>query len=122
MRGSICNLSLVVGGEMAKRGAWFNRVRVSSGGKSEREAQLLKICLVGQREILIEPFGHEHLRCRAPIRAAISKLDACAHEHLWRLGERDHTEPKWQAQVNVSLIEANVANRECGRRHVQGLV
>src|ERR1700738_1006228 len=76
VRGSICNLSLVVGGEMAKRGAWFNRVRVSSGGKSEREAQLLKICLVGQREILIEPFwarasplprpntsGHQQARC-----------------------------------------------------------
>jgi hypothetical protein len=24
--------------------------------------------------------------------------------------------------VDVSLIEANVSNRECGRRHVQGLV
>jgi hypothetical protein len=56
--------------------------------------QLLEIFLVGEREILVEPFGREQFRRRSPMRAAVGKFDPRAHEHLRRIGERDHAKPK----------------------------
>ncbi len=103
---------------MAERGAWPGRLRIGIGGKHEREAQLLEVLLVGERQILVEPLGHEHFRRRAPMRAAVGKLDARAHEHLRRLGERDNAEPKGQAQAHRSFVEANVSNGEYRRHHV----
>jgi hypothetical protein len=52
------------------------------------------------------------------MRGAVWKLDARAHERLWRLGERNHAEPKGQAQTHLSFVEAHFANGEYRRRHV----
>ena len=112
------NLPLVMGGEMAERGARSGRLRISGGGEHERKPQLLEIVLVGEREILVEPLGRQQLRRRSPMRAAIGKLDPHAHERLRRLGERDNAEPKGQSQAHSPFVEEHVSNGEEGCRHV----
>ena len=107
-----------MGGEMAERGARSGRIRIGVGGEPERETQLLEIFLVGECEILVEPLGREQLRRRSPTRATVEKFDSGAHEHLRRLGERDHAKPKGQAQAYLPFVEAHFSNREYGRRHV----
>ena len=122
MRRSGGDLLIIVGGEMAERGAWSGRIRIGIGGERERKAKLLEILLIGEREVLVEPLGHEHFRRRSPMRAAVGKLDACAHENLRRLGERDHAEPKGQAQAHLPFVEAHFSNGECGCGHVNNSV
>ena len=113
------NLPVVMGGEMAERGARSGRLRIGGGGEHEREPQLLEIVLVGEREILVEPLGRQQLRRRSPMRAAVGKLDPHTHERLRRLGERDNAEPKGQAQAHFPFVEAHVSNVEEGCRHVR---
>ena len=116
-RGAGGDLLVVVGGEMAERGARSGRrLRIGVDGEHEREAQLLEIVLVGEREILVEPLGREQLRRRSPMRAAVGKLDARAHEHLRRLRERDHAEPKRHAQAHLPFVEAHFSHGEYGRQ------
>src|SRR5262249_29639674 len=111
-------LLFVRGGEWAKCGVRSRRFRIGVGGKHEREMQLLEILLVGERQILVEPLGHEQFRRRSPVRATVGKFDPRAHEYLRRLGERDHAKPKGQAQAYLPFVKAYFSNREYGRRHV----
>jgi hypothetical protein len=114
---AICWL-VVMGGEMAERGARSGRLGIGVGGEHERETQLIEIFLVGECKILVEPLGREQFRRRSPMRATVEKFDPRAHKHLRRLGERDHAKPKGQAQAYLPFVEAHFPNGEYGRRHV----
>src|SRR5262249_39614993 len=93
-RGPRSDLLIVMGGEMAKRGARSCWTRIGVRGKHERETKLLEIFLVGKRQILVEPLGRQQFRRRSPMRATVETFDPGAHEHLRRFDERDHAKPK----------------------------
>ena len=109
---------LIMRGEMAEGGAVPALHRIGIGGEPQRETQLLEILLIGQREALVEPLRNQHLGRRAPLRAAIGKLDTRAYERLWRLGQRDHAEPERQAKAHRPLVQMHFSDGEYGRGHV----
>ena len=112
------DLLAVMGGEMAEGGAGL-AIRITAGGKPERQAQLSEVVLIRQRQILVEPFRRQQFGGRAPLRTAIGKFDADAHKALWRLGQCHDAKAKRHPKADVTLVEPHLPDKEMRAGHAR---
>ena len=95
-------------------------VGIEFGCDRQGPAQLLEVVLVGERQVLVEPFRRQHLRRHAPALAPVPGPDPNPGEGLRCRRQRHHAEAEGHPEDDVALVEADLAEfdpRRLARRH-----
>ena len=116
-------VAVVVGVEV-ERGRQ-RRLAIGRGGELDRLPELVLVLRVGERRVLVEPLGGEHLGGVAEAFAAVVEADVDAKERLHALGDGDDAEAERQAQAKRLLERLDAEHlelrgeRRCGgHRHM----